>query len=80
MRDGGPAFPRPSSPSDNRHKECCESQAGMSLRDYLAAQIIAGLVSNPQVVIRLPEMDRDLVTLSKQAYLAADAMIAARGM
>ena len=53
--NGGPAFPRPLS-HDGLPKDCdtfgdrperCDEQDGMTLRDYIAAQALAGYRANP---------------------------------
>lgn len=65
MKDGGPAFPRslPGIP-------------GMTLRDYLAGQIVAG--GQRQMFLDADgRVDADLA--AKRAYAMADAMIRARG-
>lgn len=52
------------------HYSAC---AGMSLRDYFAAQALVGIVSAKKGGWDGPEED------SKKAYQYADAMLAARG-
>ena len=74
--DGGPAFPRPLS-TDDHNNPCNTSmdQAGMSLRDWFAGQIILGLMastahprSRGPGMMTWPEWAED-------AYAAADAML-----
>lgn len=59
--DGGPAFPAPMNGPDGR------TQHGMTLRDYFAAQALAGI-------------DNDFSAQGRAiwAYECADAMLAAR--
>lgn len=69
IEDGGPAFPEPVaiSPSDDVYP----AYGGMSLRDWFAGQALAGLyASGPH--------DCDQHGIAHDAYLVADAMIAAR--
>ena len=49
---------------------------GMSLRDYFAAQALAGLLANEQSMVTHQSFDADLVSV--RCYLIADAMLAAR--
>ncbi len=59
--DGGSAFPEPLS------SQC----GGMSLRDYLAAKAMQGLMTDI-------DWHSSLVELARYSYKAADAMLAAR--
>ena len=63
INDGGPAFPRAGS-------DYVKAQEGMSLRDWLAGQALAGLCSG-----NLPFCPDQV---SATAYAYADAMIRAR--
>ena len=68
IEDGGPAFPKPGT------DECidvCGSQRGMSLRDWLAGQALAGMLAYPNGI----GTDEHYATC---AYRIADAMLAAR--
>jgi hypothetical protein len=69
-RDGGAAFPgtRPVGYPDH--------DAGMSLRDWFAGQIISGGLANPAIVNRLSE--RTLVQAARDIYEFADALLSAR--
>ena len=49
-----------------------EQHAGMSLRDYFAGQALAGFAAAPDFVDPKPEI------MAREAYLFADAMLAAR--
>ena len=62
INDGGPAFPETSDVRWN----------GMTLRDYFAGQVIAGLASSDRF------MDTTNEHTAKIAYDQADAMIAQR--
>ena len=71
-RDGGPAFPRPA--STDEHGSPCnvyQDQDGMTLRDWLAGQALAGNLANPKSTGE-PENE------AKWAYKHADAMLAER--
>lgn len=66
LKDGGPAFPKP---SDND----TYGEAGMSLRDYFAGQVIAC------VATAIDNESRAATGRAAQhAYAIADAMIAER--
>lgn len=60
--DGGPAFPPMHDP--NTH------EFGMSLRDYFAAKAVQGLLAS--------EVEATEDSFAAQAYVMADAMLAAR--
>jgi hypothetical protein len=66
INDGGPAFPR--SATDH-----CQSQEGMTLRDYFAAAALQPLVTS---AIELDHVKWDAT--AQHAYLIADAMLKAR--
>jgi hypothetical protein len=68
--DGGPAFPRPESRGTSG-AITLHGQNGMTLRDYLAGQALVGLMSD-QTIKAMPD------DFAESAYLAADAMLAAR--
>lgn len=68
--DGGPAFPR----QDERgpHGEGIrEGWDGMSLRDWFAGRALTGLLA------QTPKAD-SAALFAREAYVAADAMLAAR--
>jgi len=60
-KDGGPAFP---------YKDDVRIKTGMTLRDYLAAKAMAGMLARDEWVIT-----SDLV---KRSYSIADAMLKER--
>lgn len=62
INNGGPAFPVPG----------YNQPEGMTLRDYFAAQSIAGI--NPGRLCK----DSEIQSIANQAYKLADAMLAAR--
>jgi hypothetical protein len=62
INDGGPAFPGP---------ETTTNPQGMSLRDWFAGQALAGMLADH-------ERNGYPKDYAKNAYLFADAMIAAR--
>jgi hypothetical protein len=74
--DGGQAFPATAS-------SVMGWQPGMSLRDYFAAQAMAGIQSNAW---QMDALDKTLKSgeavqrvIAQTAYQIADAMLAARG-
>lgn len=81
--NGGPAFPTIVSRDelmDSGYRTIAESENGMSLRDYFAAQAMTALLShehrlNDAYDVNDPEQARSLAYLS---YQAADAMLAER--
>lgn len=69
FNDGGAAFPG-------------AGNAGMSLRDYFAGQVIAGMMANHErLMIIVEEFDTQEDAekkIAEAAYKTADAMLAAR--
>jgi hypothetical protein len=70
--NGGPAFPVPEIGFENQKHPA--SSAGMTLRDYFAAQALAALIEKPQTqpVANLHDV------YARSAYVWADAMLKAR--
>jgi hypothetical protein len=68
--DGGSAFPREQGTGDHYERE-----AGMSLRDYFAAQFSGAMIAEPYGP---PEKKDWAVDIARQAYELADAMLAER--
>ena len=64
--NGGPAFPVPNDANVNQ-------QEGMTLRDYFAAKVIAGVLAHG-----IPTDASDRKFVADHAYLFADAMMEAR--
>ncbi len=65
--NGGPAFPVPAT-------EYHGMDEGMTLRDYFAAKVINGILSDPNAGL----LEDDLSRYAGIAYKAADAMIKER--
>ena len=68
LKDGGPAFPG----TEDNYK--FEGSAGMSLRDYFAAKAMQALITT--VLDNVSSIDP--VDAAEDAYLFADALLAAR--
>jgi hypothetical protein len=66
--DGGPAFPFAATFAGNAPMQA----QGISLRDWFAGQVLAGMCAN-----RLYD-DVLYAKMAREAYIAADAMLAAR--
>jgi hypothetical protein len=67
--DGGAAFARAASPVNTSDY----ANAGMSLRDYFAAQVVTGMAAGSSW-----PRDPDAPWMARIAYKAADAMLAER--
>jgi hypothetical protein len=75
--DGGPAFPH-SFEKASGHPMWLESQ-GMALRDYFAAQALAGMLCNGFIpYIAIPSAGIDNRDYPRAAYRLADLMLAER--
>ena len=68
INKGGPAFP-----TESEHQSSASTwhHEGMTLRDYLAAKAMQGLLA-------CPGTDANAKTVAKAAYIVADAMLRAR--
>ena len=66
--DGGPAFPR--------NYDTSIDQQGMTLRQWYAGQALAGMMLNTEVDPDRTESKDVFEVLAKDAFAAADAMIA----
>ncbi len=71
IKDGGPAFPQY---GFDKVAERFTSQGGMTLRDYFAAQALAGICANQDNRVYGNSME-----FARAAYRLADAMLTARG-
>ena len=65
--DGGPAFPQYA-----RDGETAMATGGLSIRDYFAAQVLAGMAARPTLSVA------PLEQLAARAYAEADAILRAR--
>lgn len=70
--DGGPAAPAPVFDKDGY---VVGGHPGMTLRDWFAGQALAGMATGRDWSTR---GDADMSMLAEQAYIIADAMLAAR--
>lgn len=73
---GGQAFPRQQWKYDAQNNVLQYQEEGMTLRDYLAAKAVQGMVANPGMWDLINE--RHAQSVAKDAYLIADAMLEAR--
>ena len=79
INDGGPAFPVPACVEQvDVHSIQHPPYPGMSLRDYFAAQALAGLVSIPEWAEAAQGIEECAIYVAHDAYALADAMLAAR--
>ena len=77
INDGGPAFPRPgisTNWAENLIGPKVLAHTGMTLRDYLAGQALAGILVN----YTTQDFDASEFTVGTAAYQYADTMLAAR--
>lgn len=72
-KTGGAAFPASGHPDMQ-----FVAQEGMSLRDYLAAKAMNGILANNAMIDTAT--DQTLEWVAKNAYQMADAMLKARGV
>lgn len=72
INNGGPAFPRPG----DQYSQS-DSQDGMSLRDYFAAQALAGYASRPLASFDTGQAP-SYADVARWSYKQADAMLAER--
>jgi len=70
---GGQAFPRQQWEYDGQNNILQYQEEGMTLRDYFAAKVMAGVQSNPELTSWAAGKYADY------AYEVADAMLKARG-
>ncbi len=74
MNDGGPAFP--GAKDNDRLKVEFRKNEGMSLRDYLAAKAMQGIMGSPDIMIEHEGTRPEVI--AKEAYEMADLMLAER--
>lgn len=75
MKDtGGPAFP---TMHDARYSPLWGTDVGMSLRDYFAAKVMAGMWTNSELLKTL-KRGQETEEIAMVAYEQADAMLKAR--
>ena len=74
-RDGGPAFPARERYCEVNHKWEKVGTTGMTLRDWFAGQALVAMTTSPHLDYN---MDDGAKMLAEDAYLVADAMLAAR--
>jgi len=71
--DGGPAFPWHS----DGYLENQDPSTGMSIRDYMAAKAMAGIMASPGTSFNT-NLEGSASVVAHVAYIVADAMLAAR--
>jgi hypothetical protein len=82
LNDGGSAFPR--SPTNyqeersNYDTRLDQGASGMSLRDWFAGQALGGMAAGDPWANNFDKHTEWLENVAQIAYLAADAMLAAR--
>lgn len=69
------AFPKQQWEYDGHNNVLQYQEDGMTLRDYFAAKVINGILSDPNTGL----LEDDLSRYANIAYKAADAMLKARG-
>ena len=75
IKDGGLAFPYRETESSGQY---CHHY-GISVRDYFAAQALAGILSSGDVEIKTIVGDKwAAASLTQSCYIIADAMVDAR--
>lgn len=85
-QDGGPAFPIPANDMEQKEKGWWEHSQGMTLRDYFAAKVINGIVSNPELEIQaqaitgndIEKMDCWMRGIVRTSFQIADDMLKER--
>ena len=78
MKDGGPAFPVNHLVAMNGEIVNVGATGGMSLRDYMATHIIAGMVANPATTCSSTDPMRSIKILCESAYMVADNLLKER--
>jgi hypothetical protein len=74
-KDGGPAFPSMYETFSQSEGQAIHfSNVGMTLRDYFAGQALVGLLAHPDC----KDMYAITTLIGREAYMAADSMLAAR--
>lgn len=75
MKDnGGPAFP---TMHDVRYSPLWGTAVGMTLRDYFAAKVLAGIWTNSELLKTL-KLGQEAEAIATAAYEMADAMLKAK--
>jgi hypothetical protein len=77
IEDGGPAFPLSYLAAMNGAVVDFGATGGMALRDYFAAQVMTGLLANPDEV-SADSPGGVAAYLARWSYTLADAMLLAR--
>ena len=79
INDGGPAFPAQPMHKFPDGAIISLNQGGMTLRDYFAAQALAGVLSSGDVDIKTIVSNKlAAASFTQSCYIIADAMLAAR--
>lgn len=77
VNDGGPAFARPGANWSNANGDAmgCDAALGMSIRDYMAAKAMQGVLAQSIGTA----LGSDPKFCAQYAYAMADEMLKARG-
>lgn len=78
VQDGGPAFPHDKYKKDPSEGWGTYAHGGMSLRDHLTGQALAGMGTWCPIDCEQHDFDRIRAAKARWAYGQADAMLAAR--
>ncbi len=79
INDGGPAFPFGENRYDGGNHYLGKQYApGMTLRDYFAGQVVAGMMANATTPFAADVAECDPREIADAVFEIADAMIAAR--
>lgn len=76
--DGGPAFPGGVAGPEYGNQAGNPMEEGMSLRDWFAGQVLAGIVANVAVLVDFGNSGEHISGVAPLCFCIADAMIETR--